>query len=134
MSERDTNKHLTNSYHFWNWSKEVYIDIYEYLCTYLYFNIKSALPYFQELPNINVFYWRSAIFLAFCASSNPVIKFIVDPLFLCTCFKILQEIILQCSHPCSQQFSSILLFAHWNSFANWDPLASGGGIIVFFYA
>ena len=63
--------------------QKIYIDIYGYLWIYLYFDIKKALPYFQELPNINIFYRRSAIILAFCASSNPVIKFLlVDPLFI----------------------------------------------------
>ena len=98
ISESDTNKDFTNSYHFWNWSKDVYIDIYGYLlCMCLYFDIKSTFPNFQELPDINIFYWRSAIFLAFCTSSNPVVKFLVDQLFLCISFKILHEIILQCN-------------------------------------
>ena len=74
---------------------------------YLHFVIKSALPYFQELPSINISYCGSAISLAFCASSNPVIKFLVETLFLCISFKIPHEIILQCNLPCFQQFSSI---------------------------
>ena len=37
---------------------------------------------------INIFYWRSAILFAFCASSNPVIKFLVHPLLLSILFKI----------------------------------------------
>lgn len=37
---------------------------------------------------INKFYWRSAILFAICASSNPVIRFSVDPLLLCILFKI----------------------------------------------
>ena len=61
---------------------------------YLYFDVKSARPYFQELPDINIFYWRSAIFLAFCAKSNPVIEFLVDSQFFCISFKMLHEIIL----------------------------------------
>ena len=107
ISGRNTNKHFSNSYHFWNSSKDVYIDIYGYLCMYLDFDIKGVLPYFHELPNVNIFYWRSSIFLAFCASSNPVIKFLVHPLFLCISFKIFHEGIRQCNHPCSRQFSSM---------------------------
>ena len=104
---KETNRNFTNSYHFWNLSRDVCKDIYGYLCMYLYFDIKSALLYFQDLPNINIFYWRSAISFAFCTSSNPVVKSLFDPLFLYMSFEILHEIILQCNHPSSRQFSSI---------------------------